>query len=237
MKTLIVGRGEVGTALAKVLAPYAPIVLDKGETASEPCDILHVCIPWSESFVESVKAYQRSYGTHYTVIHSTVPVGTSRKLSAIHSPIRGIHPNLEEGIRTFVKFIGGEHASAVADYFRRAGLRVCLFDKSETTELAKLLETESYRINIEFAKIANDLCREHGVSFHEAYTIPAETYNAGYAALGHPEFARPILQPIETPIGGHCVGPNQKLLGRISELTLLDDAAVPSRTLEAVGKP
>lgn len=215
MKTLIIGRGEVGIALGKVLDSYAPLtidIVDSGLLMDQAFDIIHICFPYSKDFVSAVRAYQVRFKPNFTVIHSTVPVGTSFSVGAIHSPIRGIHPHLEEGIRTFVKFIGGAQASQVADYFRRAGLRICLFDRPETTELAKLLETECYRVSIEFAHRAKNLCDRHGLSYHEVYTLQAQTYNEGYTALGHPEYVRSILQPIMGQIGGHCVMPNKELL-------------------------
>lgn len=212
MKTLIVGRGEVGRALAEVLDSYAPYVMDKGERAFGAYEILHVCFPYSEEFCGQVEDYRRQYSPNHVVIHSTVPVGTSRSLSAIHSPIRGIHPSLVGGIRTFEKMIGGAKDAAVPDYFRRAGLRIMLFDKPETTEAAKLFETESYRVNIEFMQRVKAYCHEHSLSFHEVYTMQALSYNRGYVALGYPEYCRPILQPIPGEIGGHCVLPNKELL-------------------------
>lgn len=222
MKTIIIGSGEVGTALGNVLKDYDPFFIDIKDTtyttysatiADEPA-ILHICFPYSETFIQDVLRYQEACtpAPLYTVIHSTVPVGTSRKCAAIHSPIRGIHPHLEEGIRTFVKFIGGEDASKVADYFRRAGLRVMLFDKTETTEAMKLLDTEYYREVIEFAHRAKRYCDYNGLNFHEVYTLANETYNEGYTRLGRPEFVRPVLQPIMTPIGGHCVTQNHNLI-------------------------
>lgn len=215
MKTLIVGRGEVGTALAEVLDCYSPYVMDKGERAFGAYEILHVCFPYSEEFGRSVAVYRQQYEPKYVVIHSTVPVGTSRSLNAIHSPIRGIHPNLVDGIRTFEKMIGGAKDAAVPDYFRRAGLKIMLFDKPETTEAAKLFETESYRVNIEFMQRVKAFCDEHHLSFHEVYTMQAQSYNAGYLALGHPEYSRPILQPIPGAIGGHCVSANRQLLDEV----------------------
>lgn len=217
MKTLIVGRGEVGTALARVLSMYGPATIDKGDHATPQIEILHICFPYSEEFMSQVTRYQLEYKPLYTVIHSTVPVGTSRTVHAFHSPVRGLHPHLEAGLRTFVKFIGGEQASGVADYFRRAGLKVMLFDKQETTEASKLFDTEYYRMAIEFTHHVADFCRLHGLNFHEVYTLPNMTYNEGYAALGHPEFVRPVLQAIDGPIGGHCVMSNKVLL-EMSEL-------------------
>lgn len=210
--------GEVGKALRNVLRSYEPIGIDIND--EEHCwddvglevEILHICFPYSTNFIKDVQNYQKSFKPKFTVIHSTVPVGTSSKLQAIHSPIRGIHPSLEEGIRTFPKFLGGEQAGLVADYFRQAGLKVILYDRSETTEALKLFDTEYYRACIEFAQRVKKYCSENDLNFTEVYTLPNQTYNEGYKELGHPEFQRPVLQPIMTPIGGHCVVPNSKLI-------------------------
>jgi UDP-N-acetyl-D-mannosaminuronate dehydrogenase len=175
-------------------------------------DIMHICFQYSDIFLSDVEGLQKEYKPKYTVIHSTVPVGTSRKLNAIHSPIRGVHPNLEEGIRTFPKFLGGEQASEVADYFRRLGMKVILFDKQETTEALKLFDTEYYKVNIEFAQRVKRFCDKHNLNFSEVYTIPNQTYNEGYTKLGMPEVVRPVLQPIMKEIGGHCLLPNSKML-------------------------
>lgn len=210
-KHLVVGLGEVGSAIQTIFG--ADGIDDK--IWSEPqshYDYLHICIPYSDKFVDIVKEYQKQFTPIHTIIHSTVPVGTSRKCEALHSPIRGLHPNLYSGVMTFEKFIGGERASEVADAFRRVGIRVILCDKQETTELGKLLDTEYYRACIEFTLRARELADKHSVPFHEAYTLFNLTYNAGYQELGHPEFVRPTLQAIKQPIGGHCVLPNKKLI-------------------------
>ena len=134
MKHLVIGTGEVGTAISKI---FQCDIVGKVESFNSNFrfDIIHICFPYSEDFIDEVKRYQELYKVKYTIIHSTVPVGTSRKLNAIHSPILGIHPYLEESIKTFTKYLGGENASEVADEFRRAGMKVYITDKSETTEL------------------------------------------------------------------------------------------------------
>jgi len=212
MKTLIVGYGQIGKALNKVLADYNPTCLDVNDSIDETFEIIHICFGYSEDFIWQVREYQAKYRPKYTVIHSTVPVGTSEALNASHSPIRGIHPHLEHGIRTFVKFLGGPQASEIADYFRRVGLKIMLFDKSQTTEAMKLFDTEYYRACIEFTQRVKKYCDSHNLNFHEVYTLANQTYNEGYKELNHPEFIRPVLQPILTPIGGHCVVPNSKLI-------------------------
>jgi len=211
-KTVIIGAGEVGTALWKILGgSYQTYLFDKEYKKVDNVDYLHICFPYSNKFVKWVKKYQKVYNPKYTIIHSTVPVGTSRKLKAIHSPVRGIHPFLVAGLTTFVKYLGGEKASDVADYFRRAGFRVYLFDKQETTELMKILSTTKYGIDIEYTKEVKSLCDKHGVPF-EAWTIWTDHYNKGYTNLGYPEFTRPNLTPIMKRQGGHCILPNAELL-------------------------
>jgi hypothetical protein len=212
-RTLIIGFGEIGQGLEKVLKSYSPIILDKGmEVDISDVDFMHICFPYSEDFILEVKKYQEKYNPKFIIIHSTVPIGISRLCNAIHSPCICQHPFIEEGLRTFPKMLGGEQASEVADYFRRVGLKVVLFDKSETTETAKIFLTEYYRHCIEFTKEVKEYCDKNGLNFSEVYRIPNQIYNEGYKKLNHEEFIRPILEPIMTPIGGHCVIPNSKLI-------------------------
>lgn len=213
--SVICGGGEVGTALGAVLQQYEPVVIDPklGIPFDLPENVkyLHICFPFSASFEEEVKKYQQQFQPEFTIIHSTVPVGTSRKLNALHSPVVGLHPFLYEGIKTFTRFISGPEASLVADYFRRAGLDVYLFDKPETTELFKILDTTYYALCIEYTKEIKRLCIQHDVPF-EGWTLYNQDYNEGYASLQYPEFVRPNLVPIMKPQGGHCTIPNCELL-------------------------
>jgi len=74
------------------------------------------------------------------------------------------------------------------------------------------MDTEYYRACIEFAQRVKNLCKMHDVPFADVYTLANLTYNEGYTKLGHPEFVRPVLEPIMKEIGGHCVLPNKKIL-------------------------
>lgn len=217
MNTLIVGMGEIGKSLEGVLGDhYVVMTKDKKDVFDgnivDEVGVMHICFGYSPNFLKEVRRLQKWIKPKFTVVHSTVPVGTCRKVNAIHSPVIGQHPFLEVGIKTFEKMLGGESASLVADYFRRAGLKVVLFDKPETTEAAKLYLTEYYRACIEFAKRVKAYCKENDLNFSEVYRIPNNIYNQGYKKLGFEEFMRPVLQPIMTEIGGHCVMPNSKLI-------------------------
>ena len=216
MRSLIVGHGEIGKSLENVLLKEYPVKWVDAKTASDAVavdwtDILHVCFPYSDTFVKDVKEYQESLRPLYTVIHSTVPVGTSRQLNATHSPVIGIHPHLERSLTTFTKFLSGEKASDVADYFRRAGMKVYLFDAPETTELLKPMDTTFYGLCVEFTKEIKRKCEEFGIPF-EAWTIYNQAYNDGYERLGYLEYRRPNLVPIQKRLGGHCVLQNTHLV-------------------------
>ncbi len=216
MKTSIIGYGEIGKSLEKVLLCYSPTIIDeegivRGNADNKELKVMHICFPYSVKFEEAVREYQEQYKPKFTVIHSTVPVGTSRKLNAIHSPVIGIHPHLEQSLKTFTKFLGGEQASEVADYFRRSGMKIYLCDKSETTELMKIVDTTHYGIEIEYVKEVKKLCEKYNVPF-EAWTLWIDNYNKGYKELNYPEYCKPNLIPIMQKISGHCVLPNADLL-------------------------
>lgn len=210
MNSLIIGQGEIGQSLNNVIGGD---IRDKELLSGgfqDQYDIIHICFPYSDGFIKQVKEYQKEYNPKYTVIHSTVPVGTSRKCEAIHSPVIGIHPHLEEGIRIFTKFMGGGN-SEVIQWFRRKGIKIYPFDKPEATELLKILCTTKYGIDIEWTKEVKRLCDENNVPF-EAYTIWTDNYNKGYEKLGFPEYQRPNLIPMAGKIGGHCVMSNLKFI-------------------------
>lgn len=209
-RALVIGRGEVGKAISSIF--YCESIDIEEIPAYGHYDYIHICFGWSDDFEDYVLNYKNQFTPKFTIIHSTVPVGTSAKLGAVHSPIRGMHPDLELGIMTHQKFLGGPEAHCVAEYFRDFGLRVILCDKSETTELGMLLGTENYRINIEFAKYAKELCNKHEVPFNESYTLFAQAYNEGWTKLGRPEYVRQVLVPIMAPIGGHCLESNKELI-------------------------
>lgn len=211
--TLIIGNGEVGIALYNVLKDYYDTrITGKTHLKVKGIEMLHICFPYSDKFKSEVKRYQKLYKPKYTIIHSTTPVGTSTKLKATHSPIIGVHPYLTESIKTFVKFVGGINASDIAEYFRLAGLKVQICDKSETTELAKILSTTNRGIEVEIAKETKRLCSKYKVPYSEVYMLWTRYHNEGYRKLGDPDHVRAILQPIMKKLGGHCIASNAKLL-------------------------
>lgn len=213
MKHLVIGLGEVGKALQKVLDNCPG--WDLSMSALGPptkTDVLHVCFPYSGKFKDEVARYRSITGASYVVVHSTVPLGTCDSIGAIHSPVRGIHPNLEEGIRTFVKFFGGANAQVVAREFTDRGVKVYCTTRAADTEALKLWDTTQYGWDILIQKAIHEYCQKHGLDFSVVYSMANATYNAGYARLGRPEYTRYVLKHVPGAIGGHCVQQNWELL-------------------------
>lgn len=225
-KTLIIGKGEVGNALFKVLSKtYHNIYIkDVEDLKINDVDLLHICYPYSKKFIKITENYIKQYNPKYTIIHSTVKVGTTRKLgkNVWHSPIRGIHPNIDSGILTFPKYLGGKYNKKLIKYFKNAKIEVQHTLNPETTELGKLLDTTYYGWNIIFCKETKRICKKYNADFDIVYTKMNDSYNRGYKILGKPNVSRPILIPIDGKIGGHCVINNCYLLKDKITKTILD---------------
>lgn len=220
----IIGTGEVGTAIKKIVEKkHAVFTKDRTNDFIKPqrIDVLHVCIPDSKQFIGIVVKAIKKYAPTLTIIESTVAPGTTHKIYqqtkslVCHSPIRGVHPNLYQGIRTFVKYIGPTSTAAgkqAKKYYQDLGLKVQLFTDAKTTEVAKLMDTTYYGWNIVFQKEMANICKKNNISLEEAYTQWNQTYNDGYSKLNMPHVVRPVLKNREGKIGGHCIISNCEIL-------------------------
>ncbi len=234
MKQIIIGLGEVGHALQSILEcdgydinPNVPGSLTKQQIESgRMYQVLHIAFPFigyesepaEQWFFYCVARFAAQFCSDLIIIHSSVPVGTTDKceeitgIPCVHSPVRGVHPDLEKGIRTFVKFFGGGASHTAAAIFREKGIKTMMTSCARETEALKLWDTTIYGWNILLQKEIERYCRENGLDFKMVYTVANATYNDGYAALGRPEYAKYILKHVPGPIGGHCVRENWELL-------------------------
>ena len=223
----ILGYGEVGQTITKFYKNPKIKELNKDD-GLKGVDILHVCIPYSNKFVQIVKKEIREIKPKLTIIHSTVAPGTTKKIGGmvVHSPIRGIHPNLFEGIKTFVKYIGADNkktASLAKKHFQSLGIKTKVFFPSVTTELGKLLDTTYYGLCIAWHGEMKKLCDKYSLDFEKAVTDFNKTYNKGYTKLGMKHVIRPVLTaPKGNIIGGHCIIPNAQILKKIFTSKALD---------------
>lgn len=228
MKHLVIGLGEVGTAIKTVLKSNPDFVVHgldlNSSEADGKYDVIHICIPHNnERFVPIVQKYIDDYGIKncLVIVHSSVPVGTCSELKAVHSPITGVHPHLEESVRKFVKYFGGKDAELASSIFQSVGVITRTTPKAETTELGKLFATTIYGMNIIAQKWLFKECEKLGADFDIAYTDMSNTYNTGYEVMGMPQFKRYVLRHMEGKIGGHCILENCLLLdGELANFVL-----------------
>jgi hypothetical protein len=222
---VIIGYGEVGEALHKIFPSAEVDDIPKNKLAAkQQYSVMHICFPYVDKhFVTYVRAYQNKFKPHITIIHSSVPIGTSDSLAAVHSPVRGVHPNIEEGIRTFVKFFGGMKAMEAARIFERKGIKTQVIRDSRTTEALKLWDTTQYGVMILLEKEIHKFCRINGLDFEVIYGIANATYNDGYARLGMQHVIRPALMHKDGKIGGHCVVENAHLLNTPSAKRIIKE--------------
>lgn len=212
----ILGYGEIGRSLARFYEN--PKIKDlKRDDGLVGVDILHVCIPFDDKFVGIIKKEIKTIKPKLTIIHSTIAPGTTKKIGGmvVHSPCRGVHPYLYEGLKTFVKYIGADNKEAgemAKEHLESLGIKTKLVYPSKTSELAKLFCTTYYGLCIAWHGEMAKICKKEKVNFEDVATELNKTYNEGYTKLGKTNVVRPVLSAPEKGIGGHCVIPNTKIL-------------------------
>jgi len=227
----ILGYGEIGSSLARFYdsanSPQVKIKDLNRDDGLQGVDILHICIPYNDKFIDIVKKEIKTNKPKLTIIHSTTAPGTTKKIGGmvVHSFVRGVHPYLYEGIKTFVKYIGADSKEAgemAKKHLESLGIKTKLVYPSKTSELAKLFCTTYYGLCIAWHGEMAKICKQEGVNFDDAVTELNKTYNEGYTKLGKTNVVRPVLFAPENGIGGHCVVPNVKILKKYYKSKALD---------------
>lgn len=213
MRQLVVGLGEIGEPLRQLLGA-------EGHDLKQPTrydgaiDTLHIAFPYGPRFVDQVQQYQTAWAPSLTIVHSTVPIGTTRKIpQAVHSPVNGRHPDILEGLRWFPKFVGGARAKDAQQVLEAAGMTCLTTPKSETTEALKLLCLAKYGAANALARMGRELGLPDDLvlEWDRAYNV--------YLEKG---LQRPLITPDGPIIGGHCVTQGVALLRSTFPQPLLD---------------
>lgn len=217
MKSLIVGNGQIGSALYQIFAPkHETYIRDIQPFKCEGVEVLHITFPYSDdSFSGIVKGYIAEYNPRLTIIHSSTRVGTTDECGphVVHSPERGRHPNLAKEMLAFPKFIGGRDnrdLDVAAAYFAACGWVTLLFHNPCETELFKLVSNVHLGLEIAWRQEVERMLKAFGVSDDFGYRAWEESYNAGHLQLGQSQLIRPTLKA--DPIGGHCILPCTDIL-------------------------
>ena len=224
MKIGILGIGEIGRAFCSLYEEKKIKHLKKDIKHYfnfKNIDVLDICIPYGENFILTVEKEIEICKPKLTIIHSTVPVGTTGKIKLpkncfiVNSPVIGSHPFLKKSIKSFIKHVGYDNKKAaklIKTHYKSLNLKCKLFKSFESTETAKLLCTSYYGLCIAWHDYINDVCKCNNIDF-SVIKKWNKNYNKGYTKLKLTKYIRPILDaPINKKIGGHCVIPNAILL-------------------------
>lgn len=229
---LVVGLGEIGSALCQIIEESGKYKLFKKDKEDleiiENLEVMHVCIPYLDDFVDLVVNYIKKYNPNLVIINSTVRPNTTNEIykinkkNIVHSPVRGKHPGIREGLLLFVKFIGpvnSEAGEAAKEHFESLEIKTEITNSPIETELSKLFSTTYYGLCIAFHQEMERICKKFNVDFEQTVTKFNETYNDGCKKT-NPNVIRPVLYP--GFIGGHCVMPNIKILKKDVKSDFLD---------------
>jgi UDP-N-acetyl-D-mannosaminuronate dehydrogenase len=218
---VVIGLGEVGTPLLDLVRQHhnaTGVDITPVQPASE-CGVLHICYPFSKTFVDTVVEYIRKYRPALTIINSTVAPGTTRTVHAAvriplaYSPIRGKHARMKADILQYTKFVGGidqDAAVRAEKHFQSIGLKTKLLGSPEAAELAKLTETTYFGLLIAWAQEVSRYCAQFNANYDEVVSFYDEI-----AFL-------PRVRYTPGVIGGHCVMPNIDILKQTFQSDLLD---------------
>lgn len=224
MNILVIGTGQIGSAIREIEADagnsVSTVEKDIAVTPGKDYKFCHVCIPYSPNFAEIIADYLVTYQPDHIIIHSTVAIGTTAKIkkipgfhgNVVYSPCMGVHPNLKESIKTFIKIVGGDMLTPVLSHLREIGIVAKPMKRAEDAEAAKLFSTTYYYWNIEYMRQVHKFCEENGLNFDEVYTSTNEIYNLGYTDMGMKNVRRPILKYMGEKTLGHCLVPNVEIL-------------------------
>ncbi len=213
---LIIGLGEVGTAIKEIILDsgnkFDVLDIDFKPHEDSTFDFLHICYPDSPEFAKYTQEYTNQYTSPNSIliIHSTINPGTTQKIAdffprVAYSPIRGTHPNLKPYILHFQKFVAttdplvGEEVTKLFEYLKIPVTLVVEDPKS--LEFAKNLNTTFYMHLIVFTQAVAKLAKENDLNLT---TITEFIESTGDRCL----------LPYAQAVGGHCLIPNAKTLSK-----------------------
>lgn len=237
---VVAGLGEVGRPLFNILSrtfPCTGIDIDPVEVES-PVSVLHICYPFQvPDYVKVTADYIRRLRPALTIIHTTVPPGTTRLVQAevpdspvAFSPVRGKHVRMEQDMMRYQKFAAAadpETAAAALQHLSRAGFSTALFPSPEIAEISKLLETTYLGMLVAWTQEMERLAAQYGGTFDDVNSFVREV-------------AFLPSQIFPGVIGGHCVLPNIEILRSRVESPFLDviveSNSLKKQTLAEVGE-
>ncbi|HVZ62358.1 MAG TPA: hypothetical protein VG896_01585 [Candidatus Nitrosotalea sp.] len=224
----MVGLGEIGSPILEVISKKFLVVgfdlnpklmnVEKwNKLTNVKTELIHFCIPYSSSFIDTILKFSKEHNAGAIVIHSTIPPYTTERIQrkttipVIYSATRGIHKRMRKDLKRYVKFFSISDRIANKQWakttfekrMKKAGVRTKQMSSPLTLELAKIVvDTSYYGWLINYAQLSNMIAIQHKVNYDEMWSFSDEIHKF----LGN----RPKMFP--GFIGGHCVIPNLDLI-------------------------
>jgi hypothetical protein len=237
-KDIVAGLGEIGGPILQLISTAIPTIgydidpklMDKKKFAKleklGTC-FLHICIPFTDKFIENVILLNKKFKPEGIVIHSTISPGTTKKIQSlvsvpvIYSATRGVHKRMLYDLRRYTKFYAVQNDTPRAEWIattyskllKRCKVKTKRMSTPLTLELAKIIvDTSYYGWLINYAQLSNMIVMKNNVDYDEMWSFADEIHKF----LGN----RPKMFP--GFIGGHCVIPNLDLI-RDNTLNLIKE--------------
>ena len=224
MRQLVIGRGQIGSALVEVLGCDSYDQADnKLIERDAEYDVLHIAYPYSHRFAVDLRHYQELYKATLIIVYSTVPVGTCEPNGWVHSPVEGRHPDLAESLTLFPRFIGSrlQIKRTLTAQIWEPYTETIQLGSADQTEFLKLRSTARYGINLAFADYEKSVADELEMDWQYLKWYD-QAYNDLYDDMNMDWAKRYVLDPPQGFIGGHCVVPNAEILNEQYPNTMLE---------------
>lgn len=220
-KVLVVGLGEIGSALLEIVKGVYDVAgydIKKPTELPEKVDVLHICFPYTENFVDYAIGYMKKTNPELVLIESTVLPGTTQKIhekllaiDLCHSPVRTrIADGLKWGFYNYTKFIGPVNLGSglkAGKYYQALGFKTRICASPLETEFSKLIHLAYFGVILGWNQEMRRIARKHHICFRDvAAFLETNTTES--------EFRFPVPVYDGQPIGGHCIIPGIQLLQR-----------------------
>lgn len=231
VSNLVVGLGEVGGAIFRVLSSAYPDTVgvdpQKGYELKDnvTAKFLHICIPGSCNLFEDIVIdYYNKLLPDFLIIHSSVVIGTTSNISSsipsscliVFSPVNGKHIAMDACLKKHPKFIGCDNPDPtrlkeIIEMFDKCNIKAIYVGTTRSIELGKLLTTTLFGYLIAWAQEIERICSTLNVD-------PKEVEKC-WKLIDSSDFD--IKNKFAGKIGGHCVMPNIELLERFISSEML----------------
>lgn len=224
-RILVIGMGEIGSSLYEIVRGVyrqtEAYDIKWGEKSlPTDVDVVHICYPYSETFIEDTVNYMKETNSLLLLIESTVLPGTTYNIASelsskgmrthvVHSPVRGRKADgFKACLYGYTKFIGpvekvgGEMAD---DYYKSLGFKTRICRSPLETEFAKIINLSYFGIMLAWNQEMRRIAKKHNLNIDDILAfLETTTIESGF------RFPRPVYDG--EPIGGHCIIPGMKLL-------------------------